>query len=106
MKQGILLTALALGFVSCDKNDDPPQGPSKTDMVTSAAWKYDNGGADSNGDGTIDFTFEQTGVVQPCRLDNTALFKADGTGVTDEGATKCNTTDPQTAAFNWNFLNN
>ena len=51
-------------------------------------------------------TFEQTGVFQPCMLDNTGKFNADGSGVADEGATKCNVAAPQTSPFTWSFTNN
>jgi hypothetical protein len=106
MKYTLLIPVLIIVLISCDKNEDPPAGPTKTELITSSTWKYESGGGDQNGDGTIDFTFEQSGVVQPCRLDNTATFQANGTGITDEGATKCNAADPQTSPFDWNFLNN
>lgn len=106
MKYRLLLPILCLLIISCDKDEDEPQGPTKTELLTASAWKYESGGADQNGDGTIDYTFEQLGVIPACRLDNTGTFNANGTGVTNEGATKCSGTDPQTADFTWSFRNN
>jgi hypothetical protein len=91
-------------LLSCKKKKDEP--PTKTEMLTSSSWKYESGGIDQDRNGTVDFTFESTGLLQPCILDNTGTFSSNGTGVADEGATKCNTTAAQTTAFTWNFQNN
>jgi hypothetical protein len=91
-------------FGSCKK--DKKQEPTKTDLITSSSWKYESGGIDQDRNGTVDFTFESTGLLQPCILDNTGTFHADGTGVADEGATKCNASAPQTTPFTWSFASN
>jgi hypothetical protein len=77
----------------------------KTDFITAGTWKYDNAGIDQDKNGTIDFplTTVAPALVQSCKTDNVITFNRDKSGVTDEGGTKCTTTDPQTAAFNWNF---
>lgn len=61
-------------------------------------------GIDQDKNGTVDYDI--TSTLLPCQLDNTYTFKSDGTGTTDEGATKCNSTDPQTTPFTWVFKNN
>lgn len=105
MKIFLPLTCLliVIGFGSCSKSSDPDPVPvpTKTDQISSGAWKYDTGGADIDRNGTIDF--QGSAILPGCLLDNTASFKRDNTGIGDEGATKCNTTDPQSAPFNWNF---
>lgn len=103
--KNIPIAAFLLLCLSCNK-DDKPKEPTKTELITASTWKYDNGGIDQNRDGTVDFTFESTGLLQPCSLDNTGTFMSGGTGVTDEGATKCNTTVPQSTPFTWSFTNN
>lgn len=88
------------GFFGCQKKSDPP---TKTDHISSAPWMHESSGVDGDRNGTIDFTFAATGTVPPCRLDNILTFKKDNTGITDEGALKCNTSDPQTSNFGWGF---
>jgi hypothetical protein len=44
--------------------------------------------------------------MDPCEKDNFIKLTTTGTGTFDEGATKCDPTDPQTEPFNWNFTNN
>jgi len=95
-----LLIGIALQF-SCGK-DDPPAGPSKMELITKSAWRYDTGGVDANKDGFVD-TALPPGYVLSCNTDNTLTFKNDGTGVVDEGATKCDVADPQTRNFTWTF---
>ncbi len=92
-------------ILACNKNDQKKE-PTKTELLTSQSWKYDSGGVDQDRNGTVDFTFASTGLLQPCILDNTGTFNANGTGIADEGATKCSVTAPQTTPFNWNFQNN
>ena len=105
MKFRLLIPALALLVFSCDDKDDPVE-PTKTELLTSSSWKYDSGGIDNNNDGVVDMTFEQTGAVQACMLDNTGKFNTGGSGVADEGASKCNASAPQTSPFTWSFTNN
>jgi len=104
-----ILTSVIIGslaFSCSEKNTDPPPPPSNTELLTTGSWKYDNGGIDQDRNGTIDITFEMTGLVQPCVLDNSGTFNANGTGINDEGATKCNPALPQTTPFTWSFANN
>lgn len=98
MKQLITLfvtTTFVLFFSSCNKNDSPP--PTNTDYIIRAAWKFDK--ATSGG-------FDVSGTINACYKDNIMTFQANGNGVLDEGATKCNSGDPQTTNFTWNFTNN
>ena len=96
MKKLILffLVSSSLFFVSCNKNDSPP--PTNTDHIIRSAWKFDK--ATSGG-------IDVSAFIQPCYKDNVMTFQANGNGVLDEGASKCNTSDPQTTNFTWNFTN-
>jgi hypothetical protein len=107
MKYSLLTLALFF-LISCgkDKDDDQPAQPTKTDLVTKSAWKYESGGIDQDKNGTVDINFSTLGILQPCILDNTATFTANGSGTTDEGATKCNIAAPQTSPFSWAFASN
>ena len=98
MNKLILATVLCfatLFFTNCNKNDNPP--PSNTDHITRSPWKFDkamSGGADISG------------FVNACYKDNIITFLANGNGTLDEGTTKCNSSDPQSVNFTWNFTNN
>jgi hypothetical protein len=100
----LLLPLLSLIVFSCGKDDQPKQ-PTKTEIIAQATWKYDNGGIDNDKNGTVDIP--ATGaLLLACQADNTLLLNTNGTGVIDEGTTKCNTTDPQSMPITWNFTNN
>lgn len=88
-------------LLACDKKPDPAP-VSKTDHLTASPWMYQSAGIDSNRDGTIDIAVPP-GFAPGCRIDNTLSFQRNNTGVTDEGASKCNTGDAQTTPFNWSF---
>ncbi len=96
-----IIFGLLISF-GCKKSDS--SGPSKTELITSASWKYDNAGLDINKDGFID-TALPPGYVGDCDKDNTLTFKSDGTGTLDEGASKCDPGNPQTSPFTWSFKN-
>lgn len=91
----IMLTT-ALSYCSKDGSSSPA---SKTELLTKLAWKIDKSGLDADKNGSIDL--EDT--WEACELDNTYLFKSDGTGIFDEGASKCNLADAQTGSFTWSF---
>lgn len=99
---GLLLLGLSLVTFSCKKSEVAAQ--TNTQLIASSAWKYDNSGLDVNKDGVIE-TSVPAGYLLQCDLDNQITFKTDGTGFVDEGATKCDLADPQTAPFTWSFKN-
>lgn len=101
------LLAMALFTVGCSKdNDDDDNGQSeRMQLITSAAWKYDNAGIDLTGDEVGDFPVPES-LLGDCDKDNVITLKADSTGTIDEGLTKCDPDDPQTVNITWEFKNN
>ena len=94
-----------MAFFSCKKNDSSASGrASKTTLVSQQSWQFNNAGLDPNKDGAIDQDISS--FVSACLKDNTVSFAAAGSGTADEGLTKCNTLDPQTIPFTWNFASN
>ncbi len=94
--------AITLVLGSCGKNDT--KAPTRTELLASATWKYDNAGLDINKDGIAE-TPLPPGYVGDCDKDNTLTFKSDGTGTLDEGPLKCDAGNPQTSPFTWSFKN-
>jgi Lipocalin-like domain len=92
---------MAMPFIACKKS----KSLSKTELLAKAAWKYDNAALDMNRDGTADAPVPP-GFIQACDMDNTLTFNPDGTGIADEGGTKCNGSNPQTSPFTWSFKDN
>jgi hypothetical protein len=98
---GLIIT----GIFSCKKSDAvTPPAKSNTVLLTQNSWKVQSVklDLDKNGTGETD----ATSYFQSCDLDNTYAFKADGSGTMDEGATICDSADPQTQPFNWVFKSN
>jgi len=100
---------LSIGFIifSCNKDDNNGNDDvkAKTTLLTSATWKYDTAAIDVDKNGTPDQALP-AGYIENCEKDNTITFKSDSTGTLNEGATKCNSTDPQTTSFKWWFKDN
>lgn len=85
---------LLLSCMACQKNSDDP--PSKTELLTSASWKFDKAMA-----GTVDIS----NIPQlACYKDNIIVFASNGTGTISEGANVC--IPPAPANFTWSFQNN
>jgi hypothetical protein len=102
MKYLALTFCFSIIMLSCKK--DSSTSATKTDLITKAAWKYQDAGADIDKNGTIDLSISSQ--LQECEKDNTLTLKADGTGTLDEGATKCDPSDPQSSNVSWSFSNN
>ena len=98
----LMLAVVAL--ISCEKGEDSKSGATKMELITKAAWKYDHAALDVNKDGQVD-TDLPAGFVEACDKDNTLLFKANGSGIADEGPTKCDQGDDQSTNFTWSFEN-
>ncbi len=100
MKPSILKITTVLIFIfvsvsSCKKSST--SGKTKTQLLTQSNWVFSN--AIVNG-------LDISGFLQSCQTDNILTFSANGSGVLDEGATKCNSNDPQTRSFTWSFMSN
>jgi hypothetical protein len=109
MKRVILSTAaLCLVFSACKKSDNGSNGGSRTSTLTNGKWRMTSSTAVIEYPAPIGT--QNTDVMKSmssCQTDNLYIFNTDGTGTTDEGATKCSTSDPQTfASGTWAFINN
>lgn len=107
MRTPLLLVAgiFSLLSISCGKDNEDPEkttNKSRTELLTEKAWKVTAVGLDSDKNGTVDAPFNS---VPACELDNTIKFEANGTGLMDEGATRCAAEDPQTSTVAWAFNN-
>jgi hypothetical protein len=106
MKQ-VFAAAIALlamiSFTACKKGGGGAK--TKTELITQSSWKYDNASLDLDRNGTPDSPLPP-GFLEPCDTDNTITFKSDGSGVADEGASKCDPAAPQSSPFTWTFKDN
>jgi hypothetical protein len=101
MRKQLFLTMCFISFAfviitGCGKDKTPP-AKTKTELISQSSWKFSAatvGGSDVSG------------FIQACQKDNTLVFVSAGTGTLDEGATKCNSGDPQTRPFTWSFMTN
>lgn len=97
LKKGLILIALAaIIFTACKKNEDDntPASKTKTEMITTGSWI------------TVDMLYNGASIwalSDPCSKDDFMTFKTNGTVITDEGATKCDPSDPQTTTDNWSL---
>jgi hypothetical protein len=100
------LLTLTVLLSACKKDD---QVPTKTELLTKGVWKmtaytvdpefaiFDNNG---NMTGTTNDMFA---TMEDCEKDDTNKFNTDKTMVADEGATKCDSSNPQMTSMVWSF---
>jgi hypothetical protein len=102
---------LLLGVASlsaCKKDSEPaPADNSPTGLLLAKNWRVTAQNL------TVTSSVLNTNVdmyatyySNACQRDNFIKFNADKTLTADEGAMKCNTTDPQTKAGTWSFSSN
>ncbi|PZR29741.1 MAG: hypothetical protein DI535_01140 [Citrobacter freundii] len=97
-----LFTTVLSGCSKDDDNNDP--GETKTQLLIKSNWKLEKVEASIIGDVTSQF--------EACEKDNTITFAAtsndatSGSGTLDEGPTKCDNSDPQSASFTWELITN
>lgn len=94
-KQILTLIALAaIAFAGCKNNDDDSTPKSKKELLTAGSWimtDYIQAGTSTWAD------------KENCEKDDYFTFKTDGKGTFDEGATKCDPSDPQTETVDWSL---
>jgi len=91
----LLSCSLLFIMVSCQKDSDKPK--TKTELLTMASWKFSSATA---------LGIDVSAALQSCQKDNIYTFATGGTGTADEGATKCNAGDAQSAPFTWSWQSN
>lgn len=96
MKKVLILIAL-LPFVFSCKKDEP--APSNTAKLTGKNWKMT---AYTISPGILGQTNLYAGM-SACEKDDFTTYNTNGTSVDDEGATKCNSSDPQTTSGTWSW---
>jgi hypothetical protein len=106
VKALFLIFSFTLILVSCSKDKD--KNADKTKSLTSGNWKItamtSTPAMDWDGDG--DDETDMMGAFETCELDDYVTFKADGTGDSNQGASKCDPSDPQSSPFEWSFEDN
>ena len=101
----LLGLSLMLALAGCGKNSDPTPATklsANTTLLTTPKWRI------SAVVGTTTFGGQTTTVdgyanLQSCQKDNFIKFNADLTAVSDEGATKCSSSAPQSKQGTWSF---
>jgi hypothetical protein len=112
----MILTAIgaSLLFVACKKDDSLPDPNNNNNnnntnaTLTTGSWKM------VSSTSVIEYpapagtqTVDLFALMQSCVQDNLYIFKTDNTTMSDEGATKCNASDPQQkTAGTWALINN
>ena len=96
-----------LAFQGCkdDEGSTTPAAKTKTELLSASPWIMSAGTVSPGmpyGEGNL--ITDLFSMSEPCEKDDETIFKADGTGSQNEGATKC---DPQggqeLGAFTWSF---
>jgi hypothetical protein len=99
VKKIILLCLGIVALGACDKNSEPaPAPPSPTDLLTAKNWRLTTATVTLAG-----IPVPVPGLVGACSLDDYLKFNTNKTVVHDEGATKCDPTDPQTDNGTWSM---
>ena len=117
MKKSIVFALVLSGsvmFMGCKKKKDEEPAPaakSKTELLTANSWIVSASTADKSvdydGDGNSSTNvYSQMGA---CEKDDFLSFSNTNnvkTGAYDDGASQCDSSDPQTVSFTWSFNSN
>lgn len=101
---GVMLV-LSLATACKDKKEEPtPKTPNE--LMAQKKWKLTAGTAKFSFLGQ-NMTVDMMQEMEDCEKDNTEKYELNGTFVNDEGATKCDANDPQTAdSGKWSLAEN
>lgn len=91
-----VLAIISAAFFSCSK-DNTTRQKTKTELIVSGSWRLT--AAVMNGADAMP-------LIEDCKKDNLISFMANGNGSIADGASKCNTSDPDSTPFTWTFENN
>ncbi|MEO6832751.1 MAG: lipocalin family protein [Chitinophagaceae bacterium] len=96
-KSLIAFAAICCLFTACKKSDSGGSSLSGTAALTNGKWKLTAATTSITVPGIPTQNMDIYGSMQACEKDNLLTFNANNTVTMDEGATKCDPSDPQTA---------
>src|SRR6266536_4662725 len=107
----LLMTSMIMAF-SCKKNKDDSDSASanktKKELITAEPWKrialISTPAYDWNANGVSDTNV--LNIMFPCEKDNFETYNLNGIVETNEGPSKCNSSDPKTWTATWRFADN
>lgn len=106
MKKLLTLSIAIALFASCKKDSSTPAG-SKESILTSKKWKITASTTNVDYGNGVVLPFDLFAMMPACQQDNIYSFLPDHTTLMDEGALKCDPSDPQqTAGGSWQLVNN
>ncbi|RDC66519.1 lipocalin-like domain-containing protein [Adhaeribacter pallidiroseus] len=86
-----VLFIVLLTFNACDKDDDDSKTQTKAELIADKNWVLTAYTSKENNDPVVDeFVY-----YDACEKDDVLRFSKNGTYEVNEGATKCNSADPQ-----------
>jgi hypothetical protein len=91
---------LAAAFTSCKKDDD--KSPSKADQLSAKSWQLTASTVTSVDNGTTT-TVDAYKQLDACEKDNFMKFNSNKTLDVNEGALRCDPTDPQVQTGTWDL---
>jgi hypothetical protein len=100
----LLLVAVTLG--ACKKDSENTPTTSKTDLLAAKSWRIStqtSSFSSSNINNGTPVTTDEYAASSACERDNFIKFNTNKTLVVDEGASRCDTSDPQTQNGTWDF---
>ena len=106
-KPVILLAAFVLSITACKKSDNSGSSSAKATTLETGKWRITSSSSVVEYGAPIgNQTVDLYNTLSACQRDNLFIFNTDNTTTTDEGATKCNSGDPQqTVSGTWALLN-
>ena len=108
MRKASLLLLLAAALGSCKKDNEttPTASASKADLLVAKSWRISAETSTYTVTGSTPIITNEYAGAATCERDDFLKFNANKTAVFDEGATKCNTSDPQTQNGTWDLTTN
>ena len=98
---------VAVVAVGCKKDEESTPTPTKTDLLCGKTYKMTgmivNPGIDTGSGSAVTDIWP---LIEACSKDDEFTFKTSGKVTTDEGASKCVATDPQSYDEDWKFVSN
>ena len=104
-----LVVLISATIKSCKKSEDDNKPKTKTELLTSGNWMYTScivsPAYDYYGDGNP--VTDIYSIMKSCEKDDFETFKANGIWEYNQGATKCDQSDPQILISEpWSFIAN